>query len=217
MLITVVFVAGIASCTIAFSQTALFTHGITTAATIIGVMMYATLTASLSLPLGFRGDVDHIDWLKSLPIKPLAVAAGEVLGPTLFMSLLNIAVFIPASLVVTPPWIMLVAAVCVPPAMLLLFAVDNLAFTLYPVRQTPTNPGDLQFVGFQMAHTLLKLLLIGLTTIPVTVVGAVARFVGGVWCSIPAMWVTAVGVGIVMIQMIARGFERFDPATDTPA
>jgi len=217
MLITVAFIAVIATCTIAFSRPALFTHGVKTAATIIGVMMYATLIASLSLPLGFRGDVDHIDWLKSLPITSRTVAAGEVLGPTLFMSLVNIAVFLPASLVVTPPWIMLVAAVCVPPAMLLLFAVDNLTFTLHPVRQKPTNPGDMQFVGLKMVHTLLQFLLFGLTTIPVIVVGAVAWFVGGAWCSIPAMWVTAGGIGIVMIQMIARGFERFDPATDTPA
>lgn len=192
-------------------------EGIPAVAGVITVTAYVTLIVSLTLPLQLRGDMDHIDWLKSLPLNPVAVAAGEMLGPALFMSMLNLSVFLPASLVVSPSWMLLVAAVCALPVNLLFFAVDNFVFTLYPVRQTPATPGDLQFAGLRFAHTLLKFLLLGLMSIPVALVGTVAWMIAGPWRSIPAMWITIAGLDIVMIILDGRAFGRFDPAADTPA
>ncbi len=36
----------------------------------IGFMAYLTFIFSMQLPWAFRGDIDHMDFLKSLPVAP---------------------------------------------------------------------------------------------------------------------------------------------------
>ena len=40
----------------------------------VSLMAYLTLIFSMQVPWGFRGDIVHMDCLKSLPIAPLALA-----------------------------------------------------------------------------------------------------------------------------------------------
>ena len=46
----------------------------------IGFMAYMTFIFTMQLPWAFRGDIDHIDSLKTLPVAPLALATGELAG-----------------------------------------------------------------------------------------------------------------------------------------
>ena len=55
-----------------------------------GGLAYQSLLASIQLPAGFRGDLDRMDWLKSLPMEhPTAVVCGQVAGPALLLSLVQ--------------------------------------------------------------------------------------------------------------------------------
>ena len=55
-------------------------------AVVIGGLAYQSLLASIQLPTGFRGDIDRIDWLKSLPLHPAAIVGGQVSGGALLLS-----------------------------------------------------------------------------------------------------------------------------------
>ena len=52
-------------------------------------LAYQSFLASMQLPAGFRGDIDRLDWLKSLPIHPAAVTFGQISGPALLLSLMQ--------------------------------------------------------------------------------------------------------------------------------
>lgn len=184
---------------------------------IVGATLYITFLGSMMLPMGLRGDIGHIDWLKSLPFHPVAVAAGEVLGPAVFVTLLHCAIFLPASLVVVPSTVLVVAALCALPVNAVFFGVENLVFALYPTRQVVATPGDFQFFGLTMIHMLLKGLLIGLASIPIALVGALVWFVAGPWVAIPVAWIVTALVAAAIILLVAGAIHRFDPSVDTPA
>ncbi len=70
---------------------------------IIGMAAYVTFLFSAQAPLGFRGDYERMDLLKSLPIRPLAMACGQTLVVVMILTLLQwlvfaaTAVFVPAA------------------------------------------------------------------------------------------------------------------------
>ena len=46
----------------------------------IGMTAYLTFLFSMQLPWAFRGDLDHMDSLKTLPLHPMVLAVGELAG-----------------------------------------------------------------------------------------------------------------------------------------
>src|SRR5206468_2139397 len=63
---------------------------------VLAALAYQSLLASMQLPAGFRGDIDRMDWLKSLPIQPTAVALGQIGGPALLLSLVQMVLLVAA-------------------------------------------------------------------------------------------------------------------------
>ena len=56
---------------------------------VIGVAAYVTFLFSAQAPLGFQGDYERMDLLKSLPIRPLAMACGQTLVVAMVLTLLQ--------------------------------------------------------------------------------------------------------------------------------
>ncbi len=52
----------------------------------VGFMAYLTFIFAMQLPWAFRGDIVHMDCLKSLPVAPLSVAIGELAGGVTLLS-----------------------------------------------------------------------------------------------------------------------------------
>jgi hypothetical protein len=50
----------------------------------LGILSYATFFWALA-PWAFCGDVDHLDFLKTLPVRPLALSVGELAGGVLVL------------------------------------------------------------------------------------------------------------------------------------
>ena len=151
-----------------------------------------------------------------MPLTPLVVAAGEILGPALFFSLMNCAVFLPASMALAPSYPLLIAAVCSLPVNAVFFGIENLVFTVYPSRQMPTTPGDFQFMGTAFLLMILKGLLLMVAAIPTAIVGFSLWLLSGPWLALPAMWITTAGTGVAIVFLVARSFDRFDPSLDSP-
>ncbi len=56
---------------------------------VIGIAAYTTFLFSAQAPLGFRGDYECMELLKSLPIRPLAMACGQTVVAVLLLTLLE--------------------------------------------------------------------------------------------------------------------------------
>lgn len=184
----------------------------------VGFMAYLTFIFSMQLPWGFRGDIVHMDVLKSLPVAPLAVAAGELAGGVVLLAGIQLVLLIGllgaggnAALVVT------VMAFLVPFDLVML-ALSNTLFLIYPVRFAPGTSADFQMVGRMMLLMLLQfLVLIPAMGVPAGLAG-LAYVLSGFQLPVFAAvaWVLLVAEVPLWLFLLASMFVRFDPGTETP-
>jgi hypothetical protein len=181
----------------------------------IGLMCYLTFFAAILFP----HELDHIDWLKVLPLSSTAIAWGELSGVVSILAVLQslffcvVAVLVPESAV-----IVLVAVVFTVPIDLVVFATENLIFLLYPSRVVSKTPGDLQHMGRNMVSTMMKSLVIFFCIGIAAGFGGIAYVVTGLsWITFAAVsWVVLSLEGLGLIHLNAWAFRRFDPSVDTP-
>jgi hypothetical protein len=167
----------------------------------------------------FPHDIEHIELLKSLPLRSTAVACGELSGVVFLLTLLQALYFCLAAIWVNSfAIILIVAAVFTVPFNLVLFTVENLVFLLYPARLIPNTPGDFQHVGRQMVFTLLKGMLLFVCYGTAAAFGAIAFALSGFSpiAFAAVSWVVLILQVVGLIHLIAWAFRRFDPSVDTP-
>lgn len=192
--------------------------------TILGpVAGWLTLFLTTLLPFDFRGDIDRLAFLKTLPLSPWRLALGQLLAPVLMMTVLQW-IGLAAVVWAVPPndWLVagcLACAAFVVPINLLLFALDNLLFLLFPTRLMAASPGDFQALG----RNVLLMVAKGITVIVVSVAA------GGVGWSVYAMTRENLAMGVVaawlavlvlaagLVPLVAWIFTMFDVGRDTPA
>ena len=188
----------------------------------VGMVFLASLMSGDNLAFDFRRDLDRMDVLKSLPISPLAIAAGQIAAATLFACLIQlIGIFaIALGTGVRPPasapWLLLL--LLLPPANWSAIAIDNAFFLWMPYRTVTDDPGDVGFMGRMMFSIVLKF---GIVAALVGMAGggafAVYRLSGG---SLSAAALAALGLFVAaclpLTQLVAWRFRRFDVARDTP-
>lgn len=167
----------------------------------------------------FRGDVDRMETLKSLPAAPTAIVLGELLIPVLMTTFLQLLVI--GTLAVLQPGLLTILGVTTAflvPANVLVFGLENLVFLLYPYRLATAGGLDLQVFGRQMVIMFGKFVVLALTGGLAAGIGgvayllsgkAMAAFVAGTWLSV---FIMAAG----MVPLITRAYRRFDPSSDTP-
>lgn len=166
----------------------------------------------------FRSEIDRMAVLKALPLSPLAVCCGELLAPILAtlvvqFILLGLIVLIGAADVT----ILVYVAVFLLPVDMLIYAVENFVFLLFPFRMGPTNGQDLQNMLRVMLTMMVKMLLLGSCAGIALGFGALCYFVTEQWSlSIAVGWVTTLACSAAVLPALAWAFHRFDPASDTP-
>jgi hypothetical protein len=185
---------------------------------LVGIAFWLTMMLANTLRFDFRGDVDQIDALKALPVAPLWVAAAQLVAPTAVMLVLQMAllgglsVFFELSAAHVIATILLLI-----PFNLMLFAVENIIFLLFPARYA-AGPGDLQGFGRQMVVFMLKLIaLTGAAGVAAALGALVYSFTGsqaaGFTTGGLAMWIEVAAI----IPGLVKAYLRFDPSMDTPA
>jgi hypothetical protein len=186
---------------------------------LVVVSMGINLFLSSLLKFDFRGDLDHLDVLRSLPLRPTAVAAGEVLAPTLVLSAVQ-GLLLTAAVVwghVPAAWVWGAAAFVVP-LNALLVSTENLLFLLFPSRQAAAVAGDMGMVGRQsvvlMCRLLALLLMAGLSV----GCGAVTYWVTGrsMVAAVAAAWAVLASAVAVVVGLLGLVYDRFDPSVDSP-
>src|SRR5262249_876766 len=114
----------------------------------IGMTFYLTFLFSMQLPWAFRGDLDQIECLTPLPLRPALLAVGELSGGILVLPAIQFVLF--AILTATAPagWpLMLTAAAFCVPFNGLMLGLNNVLFLLYPVRHPAGTTFDFQMFG----------------------------------------------------------------------
>jgi len=197
-----------------------------TSATIlsIGAALAGPLTLLLSMFLcfDFRGDIDVMETLKTLPISASRLVLGQLLAPTLLATLVQAVACLGLVLgTASPPETWSVVGVVLAyllPFNLFFFGVENLLFLWYPTRMVAG-----QFNGMTMARQMLLLLTKGVAVAiaagVVAAVGAIGYFAFGRQFG-PALvlgWITLAGLAVALVPLLGRAFLDFDVNLDTPA
>lgn len=167
----------------------------------------------------FRRDVERIAYLRSLPLRPTAVAVGEVFVAAATIALMNLLLLGIAVWIVdggVQPRMAVLAAVVALPVAWLAVTLENWLFLLFPTRTQADGGQQSAFVGKQLIKMLFKLFLLG-----VVAVAAGLTAVAGGWL---ADTVGAAAGALIVIALacwgatllLARAYQGFDLTVDTP-
>jgi hypothetical protein len=177
-----------------------------------------TVLLLANLKFDFRGDLDQMPWLKSLPVRTWAVAAGQLAAPVLLLAACQLLMLAAAGVAATPAArVRLAAAAALAlPLDVFLVAVENLLFLLFPVRGAAT-PAELGAMGRQVVLFFVK----GLTVI---LAGGAAAGLAALTLAFSHSAVLAVVVAFCtlaalaagLVPVVAMAYGRFDPSRDTP-
>ena len=187
---------------------------------LVGVLAWLTFLVSGMVKFDFRGDVDHMETLKALPLRPAAIAAGQLVVPAAMLTVVHVILLLLAAAMLAPFALdSLCAAALALPFNALLFAVENLTFLLYPTRPAAVSVGDFQVLGRQVVVLAVKIVMLVLCCVVPFTLGVLVYVLTGT--SLPAATAVAgflLGGEVVgLIPLLAWAFRRFDPSADTPA
>jgi hypothetical protein len=192
-----------------------------------GMMLFVMATLfTPRVPFDFRGDVDRIALLKTLPIAPWRVALGQVLAPVVTVTAVQWLVLLtlycwgvggpPHPRLPRPATVFVACGLFAAPVNALLFALENLLFLLFPTRVLVNNPADFQATGRTVLFALAKFAVLGgVIVIAALMGGLVGIFFPVLGCVIA--WLTIVLFTAPLLPLIGWAFTAFDVGRDTPA
>jgi hypothetical protein len=187
------------------------------------VAVWLTVFMTSLLPFDFRGDIDRLALLKTLPLPPWRLAIGQILTPVLLMTVLQV---IGLGTVVwnttANEWLFPVCAVCAafaPPINFLLFSLDNLLFLIFPTRLMAASPGDFQTLGRNVLFMAAKMIVLSVVLGMALVAAMIAHVgMGAGWRLAALMAWPIVGLAAAsLVPLVAWAFMKFDVGRDTPA
>lgn len=181
----------------------------------IGIMAVMMLPALLKFD--FRGDLDQIEYLKTLPARPFEITLGQLAVPTIMILLVEAGILAATGLgrsaIEQAPWSLALLL----PGTLIIVGVENLAFLMWPDRQLGPGQSGLALSGRRMMLLLVRLALL---------MGG-GGLVGGAYLAanvatrsreVAAIAAIAAAFTIagVLVLAVARAFRRFDVSRDLP-
>lgn len=182
--------------------------------------VFLTIIAVNWFRFDFRGDLDRMETLLTLPVSPTALVLGQVVVPTVLLSGLQLVV-LGAMLPVSWPdasLLLAVPAVLCAPFNLLFVCLENIFFLLFPVRNIPGSPGDFQNMGRLMFLMLARMLIL---MVLLAIGGAIALTVhfltsGSVALALGSATLYLLVLDFLAILALRRAFLSFDVSRIPP-
>ncbi|MGF1582623.1 MAG: putative ABC exporter domain-containing protein [Gemmataceae bacterium] len=185
----------------------------------IGFFFMTILIAPTTMTFDFRGDIDRMEPLKTLPLPRITIVCGQILAPVLLLSLVQM-LFLGILQIVESeprPW-WLIGFPFVVSLNFLVFALHNLFFLWIPTRQVAQGPGDIQTMVRQTLVWLSTIFVLGLLLVVVSLVGVLTYFL--LWKSLIAtglaVYVVTTGFAFAIVPLLCLAFNQYDVARDTP-
>ncbi|MFH1738281.1 MAG: putative ABC exporter domain-containing protein [bacterium] len=186
----------------------------------VGFAAWLSLWFTMIVPFDFRSDLDRMEWLKMLPVRPVTIVLGQLAAPTLIFCVLEFLLFGGLAIFIRE-WrlVLFVSMLFVLPYNLLQFGIDNLIFLVFPTRMGRVSPGDFQAFGRQMLVFLLKVVAVFVSCGLAAGLGFLGFWLAGnSWIVLTVVsWIVLVLMALAILPYIAWAFERFDVSVDTPA
>ncbi|MCC7390533.1 MAG: hypothetical protein IT431_17410 [Phycisphaerales bacterium] len=188
----------------------------------IAFPLYILLSSTVQFD--FRTDINHIDTLKFLPLRPTAVVAGQLATPVLLLSTaaiisgLFLALAIPNLDPAVRRWAFPTTLLCAIPLALTVVAIDNAVFLLMPTSRPTGSAADSNLMLRQIVRGMFRFLLLTCAAILAGLVTTLAWVVTHtilVTLLLTAGALTALGLGAG--AWLSFLFQRFDPSRDAPA
>jgi Putative ABC exporter len=183
------------------------------------LVMLSTFFLPQMLQFDFRGDIDRLDVLKALPLPATSIVLGQLVAPVLMASLIQLLMLSSVAIAITG-WSNLIVAVVIllPLTNVLIFAIENLVFLLFPTRMTAIGTGDMQAVGRHMLLMFVKMVTLALTAGLAAAGGGLAWLIAGksTAAMVGGAALAVVALGAALVPCLGFAFRRFDPSRDTP-
>jgi hypothetical protein len=179
-----------------------------------------------ALRFDFHRDLDRLAILKGLPVSPLATAVGQTLSPVIIATLFqSVVLSFAAAARGLPPQLVVTAMLIMLPLNLLVFALENVVFLLYPYRAqqeglevflrtmlTFTGKGLLFTVGlglmaawgFAAAHITRTISALSGLAVDAHVVFAAGMITG------------SLAAALTTLLALSHVYRRLDPVEDVP-
>lgn len=185
---------------------------------IVGGLVYQSLLTAIQMPAGFRGDLDRMDWLKSLPIRPAAIVWGEISGAVLLLSLVQALTLIAAwGLLRSAHEVFSAGLAFLVPMNLLVFGIENLIFLVFPLRMTPTTAGDFQLFGKYLLLTMLKMGIVCICLMIAAAGALLYLLIPNLGIVLSFSMLLLAAMDALVLHLATLAFLRFDVSRDTPA
>lgn len=190
------------------------THGLVMIFFFFGFILPRTLICD------FRGDLSRMETYKTLPIPPWRICIGQLLVQVLLsyaVALTMIVSFLVFDDRLAAPLALTLAAFALP-FTLLLYAVENTIFLLFPAKLVPMGRADFEFLGRTLIEFIMKsVVLILAVSLAVGVGIATYMAIKTTWV-LPGLagWVTLfllAGLATILMQFAFKRFvvaESFD-------
>jgi ABC-2 type transport system permease protein len=219
LLIFLVIVSSMAGWPLLLSPSDDRTDSARTIAAASAILTMSVFMLPMLLTFDFRGDVDRIDVLKSLPIAPSRLVIGQLITPVLFASAVQLILLAILQVALGGLGkILPILAAFLLPFNFLFFGLENLLFLLFPTRMTPATPGDLQAMGRTMFSVFVKFLCMGLVAGVIALCATLVYFLLGERLA-PALgcaWLLSAGADAALVPALVLAFRKFDVSVDTP-
>lgn len=191
------------------------------------IIVWMTIFITMLVPFDFRGDIDHMAYLKTLPVASWRLALGQILTPTILLTILHVVVLVGFLLYPrlsghgpgeADRWLVVCAAFSFP-FNFLLFALENMLFLFFPVRVMATSPGDFQAMGRNMLMVMAKMIILMVVGTAAVIAGWIVYFITGegLLPGVAVAWMIVVVAGAAMLPLVSFAFQKFDVTRDIPA
>jgi hypothetical protein len=187
---------------------------------------YTFLLLPTALRFDFRRDLDRLAILKGLPVTPISAVVGQTLAPVVIATVFqSVVLAFAAAARALPSHLVLTAILIMLPLNVLVFALDNLIFLLYPYRAQ--QEGLEIFLRTMLTFTGKGLLFAaGLAMMAAwgfAAAGLTRTFSAWTGLALDAHAVFAAGMiasplfaAAITLLSLARVYNRIDPVEDIP-
>ncbi len=177
------------------------------------ILFFFAFILPRTLVCDFRGELSRMETYKALPIPPWRICAGQLVVQVLLSYVIALTM-IASALIFEDRVTALVAlalAVFALPLTLLIYAVENTIFLLFPAKRVPMGRADFEFLGRALVEFIVKIVII---IFGVSVAAGVGFFtlvaLKTTWV-LPgiATWLTLILIGGLATIAMQYAFRRF--------
>jgi hypothetical protein len=187
-------------------------------ALVVMVAVFA-MFGSGSLNLDFRRDAERIPFLRSLPLRPGAVAVAQVFTPAAILTLASLLLLVGTAISVrwhVRPMMLILAMLLAGPISWICVGLENWLFLLFPTRVTPAGTEQNSFSGRLFLKMLSKFMLLTVVVGAALLAAVPGRMLAGRAGGVSASVLVVLAACWVTTWMVARAFHGFDLAVDNP-